>query len=611
MVKFNHMRRLATLILILTALLLPVNLIRACNTVEECQAQINQQNSQLSTIQQQQADLQKQLDAAKRNLNYTSTQLADLQRKVEAIRAQLAKVEEDLKNAKVVLDKNKELFRVRVRDLYIRGGISGLDLLFSDSYSFADAEQFGGLKQIVINRNRDLIIRYTSEVDDLAKTRDIIAAQNKIASDQLAQIQAIKNAQANQINSIQKNQASLSSQLAQINASIKDLTSRQQEIIAAKLLASQQSTTVGAEAPATTDLPAAPGSGYFAFLSYGYPHRLGMNQYGAYGRALSGTPGVADFQSILQAYYGMQATPANEPATIVVNGCNDYGQCFSNQTFDFEDYLKHLYEMPSSWSLEALKAQAVAARTYALRNGSPICPSQSCQEVKQEINASSWQQAVDATRGLVLGGNNPISAYYSSTDGGYTCTDWNHNGDLSPSSDTYCGKYLVDAVGGNWGSSTAYDGPKYGNSPWFHKSWGDINGLRDGKDCYAYGKPACNPWLSPDQTADLFNSLILYQQNSSYYTQFLSPPNQGGWSSQQVIDELGRLGISDIGSVTAIGIGFDGQGSTTSISAVGAKTSYLFSAPNGGSDFRKVFMLRSPGTLTLYWSSLYDVQKSP
>ena len=49
--------------------------------------------------------------------------------------------------------------------------------------------------------------------------------------------------------------------------------------------------------------------------------------------------------------------------------------------------MKRIYEMPSSWGdqggMEALKAQAVAARSYALARGGSICATEACQVVKR------------------------------------------------------------------------------------------------------------------------------------------------------------------------------------------------------------------------------------
>ncbi|MDI6689734.1 MAG: SpoIID/LytB domain-containing protein [Actinomycetota bacterium] len=97
-----------------------------------------------------------------------------------------------------------------------------------------------------------------------------------------------------------------------------------------------------------------------------------------------------------------------------------------------EQYLWGISEMPSSWHLEALKAQACAARTYALANlgkhGSDydLCASIHCQvyigyEKESSYKGSNWVSAVGATRGQVITYNgNLIKAYYHSTCGGHT-----------------------------------------------------------------------------------------------------------------------------------------------------------------------------------------------
>lgn len=97
---------------------------------------------------------------------------------------------------------------------------------------------------------------------------------------------------------------------------------------------------------------------------------------------------------------------------------------------DLKNYLKGVVpnEMPVYFGLEALKAQCVAARNYALRPRDKfykefdICDSVACQVyfgAKTEKPLSN--QAVDETDGLVaLYDNQLILALYSSTAGGYT-----------------------------------------------------------------------------------------------------------------------------------------------------------------------------------------------
>ncbi|TKC17000.1 SpoIID/LytB domain-containing protein [Robertmurraya kyonggiensis] len=101
-----------------------------------------------------------------------------------------------------------------------------------------------------------------------------------------------------------------------------------------------------------------------------------------------------------------------------------------------EDYLKGVvpYEMPAEWNVDALKAQAVAARTYALgKINSTINDTISYQVYGGYVwNSSTYNnsnQAVNETSGQVLRYNNAlISAVYSSSNGGHTESNSNYWG---------------------------------------------------------------------------------------------------------------------------------------------------------------------------------------
>ncbi len=93
-------------------------------------------------------------------------------------------------------------------------------------------------------------------------------------------------------------------------------------------------------------------------------------------------------------------------------------------TLPMEDYLKGVVplEMPASWELEALKAQAIAARTYAVRRSNQV--------IDDSINFQvyggyKWSEkstrAVEETKGQVIQQNGQlIDALYSSSNGGMT-----------------------------------------------------------------------------------------------------------------------------------------------------------------------------------------------
>ncbi|HOG13989.1 MAG TPA: SpoIID/LytB domain-containing protein, partial [Synergistales bacterium] len=96
-----------------------------------------------------------------------------------------------------------------------------------------------------------------------------------------------------------------------------------------------------------------------------------------------------------------------------------------------EDYLKGVLKMEvnPAWPLESLKAQAIIARTYALRNknrhgssGFDLCALNHCQ-VYRGVNAEDpiLSKAVDLTRGIVLRYQGAYAAtFYHADSGGHT-----------------------------------------------------------------------------------------------------------------------------------------------------------------------------------------------
>lgn len=123
----------------------------------------------------------------------------------------------------------------------------------------------------------------------------------------------------------------------------------------------------------------------------------------------------------------------------------------TTETIDFEDYIKGVVscEMPSSFHIEALKAQAVAARTYSTArvlktSGSqnpqshpqaPLCDTTHCQVYKDKqelrsIKGKDWLNedykkicsAVDDTKGELLyyNGQLVLQALFHSSSGGTT-----------------------------------------------------------------------------------------------------------------------------------------------------------------------------------------------
>ncbi|HET6627185.1 MAG TPA: SpoIID/LytB domain-containing protein [Nocardioidaceae bacterium] len=102
------------------------------------------------------------------------------------------------------------------------------------------------------------------------------------------------------------------------------------------------------------------------------------------------------------------------------------------------EYLRGVAEMPSSWNLDALRAQAVIARTYALKTGAGRKSDCDCHlrdsvvhqaylgwgkenEGRDAYYGKRWVSAVDSTAGQVLRYRGALaSTFYFSASGGHT-----------------------------------------------------------------------------------------------------------------------------------------------------------------------------------------------
>lgn len=98
---------------------------------------------------------------------------------------------------------------------------------------------------------------------------------------------------------------------------------------------------------------------------------------------------------------------------------------------DLENYLRGVVgsEMGPSFELEALKAQAIASRTYTVRynnkhksKGYDLCDTTHCHVYGgMDVEYDIINEAVDKTRGMIITYNGkPIDAVYYSNSGGYT-----------------------------------------------------------------------------------------------------------------------------------------------------------------------------------------------
>ncbi|MDQ0881506.1 SpoIID/LytB domain-containing protein [Peribacillus sp. V2I11] len=133
------------------------------------------------------------------------------------------------------------------------------------------------------------------------------------------------------------------------------------------------------------------------------------------------------------SYASFKVMPVKPDASLSING-RPYQGSFSFTAEDgyirpinhvyMEDYLKGVVplEMPALWHAEALKAQAIAARTYALRHQSTIIDDTvSYQVYGGAAGHYRTNSAIEQTKGLVIKHDGEIiEAFFSSSNGGMT-----------------------------------------------------------------------------------------------------------------------------------------------------------------------------------------------
>lgn len=516
----------------------------------------------------------------KQNLASLQSQLNGINKRISALTQQLSILSKSIAKREADSAYAKEVFEKKASDQYkfLRLYDPITPFLFSDTASKAYQEI--SFRQRAADSDRKTIENYANELIQLKKDEESL----RKSKESLASSQKL----------LAEKTSTLEKEVAKVEAYLATLSAKQSAFIAAKLESLGLSRSAyNMKGGCSSDINPYKDPGFsgtkYAFFTYGVPNRVGMNQFGAKGRAEAGQ----NAETILKAYYNADYTTGyNQSINIKVSGTNEFGQSF-NETWNIDEYLKHLYEMPTDWPPEALKAQAIAARSYALsytNNGSgSICPSQKCQVVKKELNSSAWQTAVDATKGVVMtSGGSPIKAWYSSTHGGYAYS----SSDIGWSSTAWT-KRLVDATGAINSFPELLDKAYDKSSPIFYCDWGSRA---------AYNKTA---WLKPDEVADIFNAVLLATRDGStkshlYQTDKSNPEGTDTWDSGRVKSELSSRGGSPIDSANSVSVSVDfSAGRTTTVTINGQSVN--------GDDFKNYFNLRAPSNIQIV-GPLYNIE---
>lgn len=549
-------------------------------------------SDELDDINKQLSDLQSALELSKNATKPLQSQLDNLTKQLSSINAQVVNIENDLviKKKDIAkgnedLDEKQKIFDATVKRSYIDSYSNSPFIILLSLSNASDITKMLTYQKINTEQDKNIITNIALQLISLEEKKAKLESEEK----RLASVKTILDKERAETDKIvtgaRAYQATLSGKIAELSA-------KQQSILAQRLGALGIPLYASAGGACSSDIDPYKDPGFegskFAFFTYGVPNRVGLSQYGAWGRAKAGQ----DFTQILQAYYNFDSiADVSQSTQIHVQGSG------VDWTGSIEDYVKRIYEVPDSWTdnnSSALKAQAIAARSYALsytNNGSSvICPTDSCQVFKTDPKGGNWEQAVNATAGkAMVQGGNPIKAWFSSTHGGYIHSSgdigWNSTGWTKNAQDTTSSVSSFSDLNNN-----AYDK----DSPWFYCDWGAR---------HEYNNTA---WLKADEVADIANVLMLASKDASTKEHLYQPdkPNLAGtdtWDSARVRQELSSRGGSPLTSVSNVSISWDSSsGKSTQVTVDGQS----FNA----SDFKTYFNLRAPGSIQIV-GPLFNIEK--
>lgn len=527
----------------------------------------------LDCLNKQIGDLTDSLNKSIAATKPLESQLTSMQNQIKQIKQSVAAIEADIASKKKEIDKGyadmaekQKLLNATIRDFYISSYTDSPLLGILSANSASEVTQNLAYQKAKADEDQTMITNLVLGITDLeTKKKNLEAEQTQLITtkanldEQSAKLDKI-------VEGAKAYQQTLSSQIAALTAEQQSILSARSGSFTASVGDSDLADDYNASIKGFRE--AAP-SGSFAVFAFGaYTHRKGMSQYGAFGRANAGQ----DYHKILQAYYGKDISTVDTGGSINVDGVG---------SISFEDqYLMGIAEMPSSFPTEALKAQAVAARTYAYRNkqsGQSICTNESCQvysSSKASNPPDAWKQAVQATKGQIIDG---VVTYFSSTTGGFlTTSGWD----------------TTDGQGGGNFSDRAYE--KLAGSPWFYKAWYTQGYSPSSNKC---GRD--NPWLNGSDMADIINAtFVLFHGGSSDETARVVPPTTNCWPgnpySQDELRSVSAKYGGGIATVTGASVS-EGNGQTGDVDFQTDKGDIHIA----GSDFKTAFNLRAPGYMSI------------
>lgn len=567
--------------------------------ISDLEDQINQTNQEIQKKQGILASIEQRISEIS-NSNYTvsqkialiNTEISNLNKSISANESAINTKIKEIEEKQALLEAKKQSMDTLSSELYIQSRFRISTFFLSDE-KWDDMIKDFFVKKNTISLLKDDVEKINGEFSNLTESKQQLEDQKAELEDEKQGLAQSYTLLAQEKAKLQAELSSQTSSKNSVSSSISNLMSQmstlQKALITARLggtVVNPDSVPSGSDLGSLSNFLSKASSGSFGVFSIGaYTNRNGMSQWGAKARAEAGQT----YTQILKAYYPSTkiVTGYVEPMTIRVYGtgvdCSGNSKKY-DETIPFSTYMKRIYEMPSSWKSEALKAQAVSARTYAIykvKTQKYIIPNESNQVYKNCDNLSGWVNAVSSTQGIVMtSGGVVFASQYAAVSGG-----WVNNVGWDTTDGTANGDWMSRA----WESISKVS--------WFYKIWyrtGYTSGTTVNAD-------SCNrnPWLTQTEMADILNSYMLWKQidlKGSVDMSRIYPIHDACHSSGNPYSytEVKNLIKNPVTSIS-YAIASSSNGTTNSIT-FGTNRGVMIV---NGNDFKYIYNLRAPGYLRI------------
>lgn len=395
------------------------------NQIDEKSAYLDDLNAHLGALDNEIAALEGEHSGLSSGISQIENEIAQYNAKIKKNETIILSLEEEITLKELELKLLQLKADEKVRDLYISSRQSKIDLIISNgAESFLD--EYGYQSALIGNDISD-ITTLSADVDSLKAEKNKLdkeiqkySAENESLTAEMNELESQLELLSQQLYSTVSYSDGIRAEIGAVQGQLGDLLAEQQAILNLEF-------DLMKDNPDMAGGPIDPGD--FYFVGQGRDiyqgHGLGMSQWGAHGAALSGMSS----SDIIKFYYTGVSIEANGNGTVEVIGVGSMNietyvaglgevpdKACGTQSQAQGNPAKYVTDNPSTawdcWPEESIKAQVIAARSYALSKGAPLYPD-ARDQVYKGGNGKQWA-VNETTHQVARYGGGIIRAFYSS-----------------------------------------------------------------------------------------------------------------------------------------------------------------------------------------------------